>query len=67
MSFGNEGVTLMLLAERTKDGMMAETALLQIEAAIETFHSAGHAPYAAYYEASIPEARRIRDALKGVP
>jgi hypothetical protein len=65
MSFGNQGVALMFLADRTKDRMTAETALLQIEAAFETSRSAGHAPLAAYLADRIPEARRIRDALKG--
>ncbi|HMA75402.1 MAG TPA: tetratricopeptide repeat protein [Xanthobacteraceae bacterium] len=63
-SFGNQGVALMRLAERTKDAAMAETAVQQIEAAFETMRAGGHAPNAAYYEARLLEARRIRDALK---
>ena len=35
-SFGNEGVALMLLAERRRDAAMAETALGQISVAFET-------------------------------
>jgi hypothetical protein len=54
----------MYLAERTKDAAMAGTAFLQIEAALKTIRAAGHAPSAAYYEARLPEARRIRDTLK---
>jgi hypothetical protein len=65
MSFGNQGVALMFLAERAKNRMTAETALLQIELAFETSRSAGHAPLAAYFAARVAEARRIRDALKG--
>jgi hypothetical protein len=33
--------------------------------AFETSRSTGHAPLAAYFAARVPEARRIRDALKG--
>jgi tetratricopeptide (TPR) repeat protein len=65
MSFGNQGVALMQLAQRMKDAAMAQTAVLQIEAAFETMRDGGHAPFAAYYEGRLPEARRIRDALKG--
>jgi tetratricopeptide (TPR) repeat protein len=64
MSFGNQGVALMRLAERTKDAAIAETAYQQIETALETMRSGGHSPNAAYYEARLPEARQIRDALK---
>jgi len=42
---------------------MAETALLQIETAFETMRAGGHAPFAAYYEACLLDARRVRDAL----
>jgi tetratricopeptide (TPR) repeat protein len=64
MSFGNQGVALIRLAQRTKDAAMAETACQQIEAALETVRSAGHVPFATYYESRVPEARQIRDALK---
>jgi Tetratricopeptide repeat len=63
ISFGNQGVALMHVAER-RNAAMAETAYQQIEAALETMQSAGHAPSAKYYESRLPEARRIRDALK---
>jgi hypothetical protein len=36
MSFGNEGVALMLSAERRGDAAVAETALSQINTAFET-------------------------------
>jgi hypothetical protein len=65
MSFGNQGVALILLAERMNDAPMAQTAVLQIEAAFKTMRDGGHAPFAAYYQRRLPEARRIRDALKG--
>ena len=35
-SLGNQGVALMLLAERRKDAAMAETALNQINTAFQT-------------------------------
>jgi hypothetical protein len=43
---------------------MAQTAVVQIEAAFEALRDGGHAPFAVYYERRLPEARRIRDALK---
>src|SRR5262249_47606632 len=55
----------MLLAARAKDASMAQTAVLQIEAAFETLRDGGDAPFAGFYEAHLPEARRIRDALRG--
>jgi hypothetical protein len=63
-SFGNQGFALMRLAERTKDASMAQTAVLQIEAAFETFREVGHVPFAVDCERRLAEARRIRDALK---
>jgi hypothetical protein len=47
-SFGNQGLTVMHLAERIKDEAMAETALLQIKVAFETLREGGHAPFAAF-------------------
>src|SRR5215471_1608949 len=38
-SLGNEGVAMILLAERTKNATMAETAYQQIEVAWETMQS----------------------------
>jgi tetratricopeptide (TPR) repeat protein len=66
VSFGSQGVALMLLAQRVKDAPMAQTAVLQIEAAFKTLRDGGHVPFAAYYERQLPEARRIRDALTGL-
>jgi hypothetical protein len=63
-SFGQQGVTLMHLAERTKDIANAEVAFHQIEAALQKSRDGGHTPLAAYFEARLPEALRIRDALK---
>jgi hypothetical protein len=65
MSFGNEGVALMLLAERRRDAAIAETALSQINTAFETMRDGGHAPYAAYYEQQLPRARALVARLRG--
>jgi hypothetical protein len=63
-TFGYQGLALMNLAERAKDAVMAQTALLQVETAIETLRARGHAAAAAAFEARLSDARRIRDALK---
>jgi hypothetical protein len=65
MSFGNEGVALMLLAERRRDAAMAKTALSQINTAFETMRRGGHAPMAAYYEYQLPWARALVARLRG--
>ena len=62
-SFGNQGVALAQLAERTKDPTKAETALRQMEAALEMARVSGHAPLAADLETHLLEARRIRAVL----
>jgi hypothetical protein len=54
----------MHLAGRTQNAAMAGTAVQQIEAALETMRTGGHAPYAAYYEAQLPEARAVLERLK---
>jgi hypothetical protein len=65
MSFGNEGVALMVLAERRGGAAIAEDALSQINAAFETMRDGGHAPYAAYYERQLPRARALVARLRG--
>jgi len=60
MGLGNQGVAMIPLAERTKNATIAETACQQIEVALETMRSSGHASFAAYYESRLREARRIR-------
>jgi hypothetical protein len=64
-SFGNEGVALLLLAERRGDAAIAETALGQINAASQTMRDGGHAPKAAYYEQQLPGARALVARLRG--
>src|SRR6266446_7060204 len=61
---GNQGVALMHLAERTKNAATAEMAVRQIEDAMKVMHAGAYASAAAYFEARLPEARRIQDALK---
>ena len=63
-SMGNQGSARVRLAERTKNVAMAQTAVSQLELASETLLAGGHAPNAAYYEARLSDARRLRDALK---
>ena len=65
LSYGNEGVTLMVLAERRGDAVMAETALSQTNAAFETMHDGGHASNAAFYERLLPRARALVARLRG--
>jgi hypothetical protein len=65
MSFGNEGITLMHLAERREDAAMAAAALKQINVAVETTRDSGHASSAAYFEQQIPRARALLARLRG--
>jgi tetratricopeptide (TPR) repeat protein len=64
MSFGGEGAALSLLSDRRGDAALAGQALAQIEAALAVFRDAGHAPYAAYYEAAAAEARQLLERLR---
>jgi hypothetical protein len=57
MSTGNQGVALVLLAERLGDATKARSAVQQIEVAFETMRNGGNAPAAAYYEAQLQKAR----------
>jgi GAF domain-containing protein len=61
-TFGRQGLALMNLAERTRDAVMAQTALQQIEAAVEVLRADGDVR-AAIFEPRLSDARRIRDAL----
>ena len=63
-STGNQGVAMMLIADRADDSVLAETALTQIAGAAETLRDGGQAPGAAYFEAQLPKAQAIRDRLK---
>jgi len=65
MSFGNQGLALMTLAERREDCALAERALRQIAEAHALFEEAGHAPYAAYYAPQMEQARALVARLRG--
>jgi hypothetical protein len=54
----------MELAARTKDAAMAETALHQIDAALQLARAGGHALLTFDFERRLLRARRIRDTLK---
>ena len=64
MSTGNQGVALIYLAERTRDLQRAQQAVEQIEAALNVMRDAGHEPFAAYYEATLPQAREVLARLQ---
>ena len=61
-NLGDEGVALMLLAERRQDAAMAGTALRQISKAVETMRNGGQD--ASYYESQLPEARSLVARLR---
>jgi tetratricopeptide (TPR) repeat protein len=63
-TLGNEGLALMLLAERRQDAAMAGTALSQINKAAETMRNGGNAPSAGFYEQQLPRARAIVARLR---
>jgi len=65
ISVGNQGVVLIVLARRNKDIAMANTALQQIEAAIETVNAAGDTYAAAFFKARLLEAAEVPQTLKG--
>ncbi len=56
---GNQGVAMMVIAERTNDAALAEAALGQIEEAYETTRSGGQEQWSAYFHAQLPRAQAI--------
>jgi hypothetical protein len=64
-SFGGQGAAMMLIADRTNDAAMAETAVQQIEAAYETLRDGGDDYLSAQFQAQLTKAQAIRDRLKG--
>ena len=56
---------MMLIADRTNDDPMAETAFRQIQTAVRTLRSGGQQQWAAEFEAQLPQAQAIWDRLKG--
>ena len=65
MSFGNQGVAMMSMADRTNDGAMAETALKQIQIALDSLSESRDLRSSIYFRAQLPRALAIRDRLKG--
>jgi hypothetical protein len=64
-TFGNQGITMMIIADRTNDGALAETAMTQVVMAYETMRDGGHSQGAALFKADLTKAQAIRDRLKG--
>src|SRR3984893_10958456 len=63
MSTGNQGVALMLLAERRRDAEMAKLAVQQIEAGFTAPGEDGDAYSAAMFESKLPNARALAQKL----
>jgi len=66
-SIGNQGVVLMILAERRHAFQIAEQALAQIRAAVELYRDARHAPNGAIFEAQLSKARALVKRLRRRP
>ena len=64
MSYGAQGATMMLIAERTVDSNMAQSALDQLELALKTARDSRHAPLADDLETKLAEARRLVKQLQ---
>jgi len=62
-STGNQGIALMVLAERRGDAEMAKLAVQQIDAAFTASRDSGDAPSAAMFEAQLPKARAVAQRL----
>ena len=63
MDTGNQGVALMLLAERSGDAKLAKLGVQQIEAAFTISGDGGDAPSAAFFESQLPKARALAEKL----
>jgi hypothetical protein len=63
MSTGNQGVVLMLIAERLSDVTKARLAVQQIGVAVATMRDGGNAPAAAGYEVQLDKALSLLDRL----
>jgi hypothetical protein len=55
---------MLLIADRTNDATLADAAVRQIEAALETAHAGVHEPLSNEFQAQLPKAQAIRDRLK---
>ena len=56
---------MVLIADRTNDGALAETSVTQIELAYRTLRDGGQQRGAALFQGRLVEAEAIRDRLKG--
>jgi hypothetical protein len=65
MSTSNEGVAMVVIADRTNDAVLAEAAVRQIELAYETMRLGGHERGSAFRLDQLPRAQAVRDRLKG--
>jgi hypothetical protein len=61
LSLGTQGIALMLIADRTNDAAIAETAVKQLE----TFYETWPVQWSAYFDAQLAKGRMIRDRLGG--
>jgi hypothetical protein len=59
----NQGVALMLLAERRGDAEMARLAVQQIEAGVTKLRDGVYAPSVAFFEARLPMAHALAESL----
>ena len=54
MTAGNQGVAMMVIADRTNDAVVADAAVRQIEVACETTQKGGQEQWSAYYPVQLP-------------
>jgi tetratricopeptide (TPR) repeat protein len=64
MTTGNQGVAMILIADRTNDSSVAERAVDQIKTASDAEQAGGQVVLAGYYRAQLVKAQAIRDRLK---
>jgi hypothetical protein len=64
-ALGNQGIAIMLIADRINDAAAAETAVAQIQRAYQTLHDGGNEYQSAQLQMQLPKAQAIRDRLKG--
>jgi hypothetical protein len=55
---------MMRIADRTNDRAQAETAVEQIQTAVEVLRSGGQNAWAVEFQKELPKAQAIRDRLK---
>jgi hypothetical protein len=64
-SFGNQGIALMLIADRNNDAAGAGAALRQIETAYEVLRSAGQEQWSAYFSGATGESQSDPQSAQG--